>query len=213
MYCLCGMGTDYRIYSFLNLKDVEIRYLEWFKPEPEETTWAYAQRLADEIDTSEDFGIIGMSFGGMMATEVSKIVKPKFLVLISSIMTYEELPMIYRMAGGLGLHKLVQPLFVKSIQHVGNLFINEGAEKKEIVEEMTWECDPDFLQWAIGKGAKWKNSVEIDAIRIHGTSDIVLPMPRGKVDLKITGGTHLIVMTHGYEISQYLNSYIRDNFS
>lgn len=213
VYYLSGLGTDHRIFSFLNLKDVEIRYLEWLTPDPKETTWSYAERMSKNIDTSEDFGIIGMSFGGMMATEISKIVKPKFLVLISSVMTYKELPLLYRMAGGFGLHELLQPLLIKSMQHIYTQIVTEDPTKAEAIEEMVWDSDPAFLRWAVGKAANWKNSQKIDCIRIHGTKDKILPMPRGEVDFKIVGGGHLMVVTHSYEISEFLNSYIRDNFS
>ena len=40
----------------------------------------YAKRMAGKINTEEEFGILGVSFGGLVAVEMSKILKPKMTV-------------------------------------------------------------------------------------------------------------------------------------
>lgn len=45
--------------------------IEWIEPLPNETIEQYAKRLAQCIDTSQPYVIIGVSFGGLIATEIN----------------------------------------------------------------------------------------------------------------------------------------------
>ena len=98
IYCISGLGADYRVYDYLNLK-YELVHLNWIAPKNKETIESYAFRLSKFIDIREDFYLIGVSFGGLIATEISKIIRPKFLFLISSVHLKSELPLLYRFIG------------------------------------------------------------------------------------------------------------------
>ena len=51
--------------------------------------------------------LIGLSFGGIVATELSKIISVEKLILISSLKTKSEIPLIYRLAGKLHIHRII----------------------------------------------------------------------------------------------------------
>ena len=56
----------------------------------------YSRTLAQQIDTSRRFSIIGVSLGGMLAVEMSKYLQPEEVILIASAKTRDELPTKYR---------------------------------------------------------------------------------------------------------------------
>lgn len=198
------------MFSFLDIKDVEVRYLNWLKPNMKETMEDYAERMAQLIDTTKEFGIVGVSFGGMIGTEIAKRLKPSFLVLLSSAMTREELPKLYRIGGKLKLYKLLHPVFLRWGQFVVNWLVRtDQPDKRAIVSQMVRESDPDFLRWSVKMGATWKNEERVEAIRIHGTRDNILPMRNFKADYTIDQGRHLIVMTHPKEVSNFLNEELK----
>lgn len=76
-YFISGMGADKRVFTHIQLPEgFEAVFLDWLAPNREETLPSYAMRLADHIDTTEPFVLIGLSFGGMLATEIAKQYPP-----------------------------------------------------------------------------------------------------------------------------------------
>jgi len=205
-YCISGLGGDHRAFQYLQLEGVELKPLKCLKPEPSETIESYAARLAEGIDTTQEFGLIGLSFGGMLSVEISKIVKPKKLILISSILTKNELPLLYRLGGKTGLHRLLMPSMMKVVHPVLNGLRNSRRpEKRNIIAQMLRESDNDFLEWALATAANWQNETMVEAYRIHGTTDWILPIRTDGINFKIQGG-HLVIMTQARKISEHLNS-------
>ena len=80
-----------------------------------ESLKSYALRLAGGINQSVPFAIIGLSFGGMLATEMATVLHPQRTVLVSSVPTKQQLPWYYRLCGMIKLNKLT-PSFVISFK-------------------------------------------------------------------------------------------------
>ena len=71
-YFISGIGADYRLFTHIRLPEgFETCYVHWIPPEKDETLPVYARRLAEQIDTSEPFVLIGFSLGGIMAVEIA----------------------------------------------------------------------------------------------------------------------------------------------
>ncbi|UZR94880.1 hypothetical protein [Chondrinema litorale] len=111
IYAISGLGADERVFKYLKL-DCELIPLHWIKPQKNESIESYALRLSKNIDTKQEtFGILGVSFGGLIATEITKVLNPKFTILISSAETKGELRSIYRVFGKTHLIRLIPPIF------------------------------------------------------------------------------------------------------
>ncbi len=86
VYLISGLGADRTVFRNLIFSEgVKIHYLDWITPKTKESLRDYALRLAEGIDTSRTFCIMGLSFGGMLATEMTSVLKPQRTILISSI--------------------------------------------------------------------------------------------------------------------------------
>lgn len=83
LYAISGLGADERVFQYLKLEH-ELIPIPWLTPENGEPIEWYAKRMAAKINTEEEFVILGVSFGGLVAVEMSKILKPTITVLISS---------------------------------------------------------------------------------------------------------------------------------
>lgn len=110
IYGISGLGADERVFKFLNLK-FEFVPISWIEPLKNETIENYSKRLSKIIDSKKDFCLIGVSFGGLIAVEISKILNPKLTILISSAHTKDELRPIYRWFGKTKLIKII-PTFL-----------------------------------------------------------------------------------------------------
>ena len=105
-YFISGLGADRTVFRNIHLPSTfEPVHLNWIEPQKNESLPSYAFRLAEKIDPSKPFILIGLSFGGMLAVEISRIYKPKQLILISSIRSAQDLPLLYKWAGRLRLRE------------------------------------------------------------------------------------------------------------
>lgn len=73
--------------------------IEWIEPTSNESIIYYSKRLSKVINTSEKFCVLGVSFGGLIAMEISKLLKPELTILISSVETKNQLRLLFRWFG------------------------------------------------------------------------------------------------------------------
>ena len=83
VYFISGLGADKRAFSFLDLSFCEPVFIEWIKPLHKESLQQYALRLKEQIKEASPT-IVGMSFGGMLATEIAKLDATAKIIIISS---------------------------------------------------------------------------------------------------------------------------------
>lgn len=183
-----------------------MRHLEWIEPLAGETLPQYALRLAGGIDTSEEFAIVGLSFGGMIATEMARVLSPRQVVLISSAATAKELPGYYRLPGRLLLHKAVPYTLVKQPTPLTHWFLGARTpEEKQLVRAILKDTSPLFLRRAMHSILTWRNGERpANLYHIHGSGDKVLPLRLVKADRVIEGAGHLMVFSHAELISRII---------
>src|ERR1044071_2262482 len=105
VYFISGLAADERVFRHINLPEqYEAVHLAWLAPLPHESLPHYARRFSGRINGDEKFCLIGLSFGGMIAVEIARILRPEKLILISSISCPAHLPSYYKIAGFLRLH-------------------------------------------------------------------------------------------------------------
>src|SRR5687768_12225467 len=91
IYHISGLGADDRVFKFLQLKDVNEKFIRWIKPDSQESLSEYCKRLTSQIDPADKIVLIGISFGGIVAQEISKYIKVDKVIIISSIKSPSEL--------------------------------------------------------------------------------------------------------------------------
>lgn len=211
VYFLSGLGADRRMFSKLNLPDhLTIKHIDWIPQLKNESLANYASRLLMQIDTSKPFQLVGLSFGGIIATEISKIIKPTQIIIISSVSTCEQIPWYYKLAERLHLHLLLPNGLLKSSNAFTYwLFGIKTTEGKKLLKQILFETDGKYLKWALVKIAAWDNKIRTENLfHIHGTADKLLPIKFVQPDRKIIGGSHLMVYDKSEEISQLLTEKI-----
>lgn len=215
VYCISGLGADERVFRNIEVPGAELRFIKWIQPLYEETIISYARRLSAQFD-EENVSIIGLSFGGMMAIELSRIMDIRKIVLISSIKTRSELPSWMRTSGLLHAEKLLPqrqfssiPAF-RSLRPIQNYFLGvTNEEEKKIANEYRETVDPIYLKWSLNKVLNWKNvEVPENLTHIHGSNDHIFPLRYVKPTHVIRDGGHFMVMNKYEEINTILRSVI-----
>ena len=209
IYLLSGLGANYSAFKYLTFpSNVQTVFVDWLAPEKNEPIKNYAKRIAEKINTKEPFMLIGLSFGGMLATEVIEFVTPQKTILISSAARRQELPFYYKLAGALRLNKLFPAAVIKKGNVVINWLMGVSAIKdKNLVQEILTASNPEFSKWAINQIVNWKRTAAPEnIIRIHGNKDRVLPVINFKPQHLIKDGGHFMVANRANEISSIIGS-------
>ena len=205
LFLISGLGANERMFQRLNFHNFENVYIKWISPEKNETISDYASRLLTQINQENPI-IIGLSLGGMMAVEISKIIKTEKIILISSAKDKFEIPKLYQLAAYLNLNTLIpRQLYKKSNFFIYWLFGVKKREDKNLLKEVLRDTDLDFVVWAINEILNWKNvKVPENLFRIHGSNDHLLPMKVSTPDFEIKNGSHLMVLNKAEEVSEAL---------
>jgi len=212
VYFISGLGADKRAFSFLDLSFCEPAFIEWVPPAKQETLTSYAERLFQCIN-DEEAVIVGLSLGGMLATEMALQHPLLKVILISTAKTYREIPSYLRC----WRHFPVYNYFSKNQLHwSGHLVLKilgaKGVEQQQLQRQIIKTSDPSFTKWAMDAVVHWKNEiVPKNVYHIHGSADKLLPLRYVKADHVIKNGEHVMIMDRADELSALLKKLIVHN--
>jgi hypothetical protein len=207
LYFISGLGADKRVFQNLRLPEpFQINYVEWAPVSAETNMENYCELLSRQIDQSMPFSIIGLSFGGVIAIELSRKLNPVQTVIISSFCFKKEVPKFYIFLGRTRLYKLLPSrMMLRPNGFVLNLFGAKTAGTAKMLRNILTETDPGFFRWAINQLFTWDNSWKPENfLRIHGTDDKILPYRSNMNAITVEGGSHLMVYNKAEIVSEIL---------
>jgi len=209
VYFISGLGADKRAFNFLDLSFCNPVFIDWIEPLPKETLKGYALRMRNEID-EENPTIVGLSFGGMLTTEMAKVNPNIKALIVSSNKLPSEFPWLLKIGKIFPAYKWTSGNFNKKFNQTFSWFLGvKGTEQRKIRQALIRDSDPKFTKWAIEAILHWdNNTVPANIIHIHGTADKLLPYRYVKVDYTVEGGEHLMVMDKAEELSVLLKKLI-----
>ncbi|MBC7450189.1 MAG: alpha/beta hydrolase [Cytophagales bacterium] len=207
VYFFSGLGADKRAFQKLVLPDqYTVKHIDWIPPDKNESIQEYAKRIGSCIDTSVPFSIVGLSFGGIMAIEVSKIFPPVQTIIISSIARSDQLPWYFSIPKILKLYAWIPSSELKKQNGLTNWFFGaQTPEVQQLLLQILTDTDTAFLRWAIRTIFTWENNTTTgNVFHIHGDSDRLFPLSFVQPDVTIRNGGHLMVYSNAAEISAIL---------
>lgn len=211
VYFISGLGADERVFKKLKLPhNINVRHVHWIEPFKNESLQNYCKRLAEQIDTTDEFIIIGMSFGGLAAVELSKIIHPKQIIIISTVATAKEFPLQFKLLRLSKLYKLIPVSLLKIPMPVLYWFFGvETNYEKHLLKSFIKTVSRNYLSWSIHVVLNWKNKQRpANTFHIHGTADRIFPYQRTHADALIKGGGHLMVHNRADDVSKILSEYL-----
>ena len=210
LYFLAGLGFDYRIFGNLELNSPRINYLSWMEPDDEESLDNYVKRISEQIDKTKPFILIGHSFGGIIVQEISKIISPEKVIIISSIKSKEEIPVTLKFLKNIPLYKFFNQKLILATFPIWAKAFGYGSEKGRILfVQMISNCTDNYFRWAMDKIVNWSGNDNSDkVIHIHGSNDKTFFLNRIKDPIIIPDGSHFMVFSKAEEVSEVLNKII-----
>lgn len=207
IYFISGLGADRRAFQKIRLSKLyQIHHIDWIDPLPGESLKQYVSRLATQVDQTAPFSIVGLSFGGVIAIEMSKMLRPKKLIIISSISRRSELPKMFQLISAMNIHKMIPAsIYKKPTRIVAKFFGAKRDSDRKLLYQIFETSNGTFLKWAVDQLLKWKNIDRPDNLyHIHGAKDKLLPVGITQADIIIPGAGHLLIITHASKVSQVL---------
>ena len=215
IYLFSGLGADKSVFDNLSfLKNRKHKFIEWEKPQCDNLE-KYASQLARQINKNKKVILIGVSFGGMLVSELSKCIKTEKIILISSVSNSTELPFLYRLLGKLKLYLFI-PTFLLTKPNkllsfafgtICKKYKNEEKQLYQIIKNSNPKFAKSFIKMIMNWSTKNENKLIINSIfKIHGTNDLIIPHSKNNISNQFLtkGGGHFMILTHSEEVNTIL---------
>jgi len=198
VYFMPGLAANASIFERILLPEdqFDTYFMEWEIPFDEETLSEYAQRISGKV-THKNPVLVGVSFGGILVQEMAQFLKPKKIIIISSVKSNVEFPTTFKLAKQTKAYKLIPTSLIDNVYNLAQFTFGEKVIKRLKLYQMFLTVrDKKYLDWSIEKIILWdRKKVDPNVIHIHGDADEVFPIKYIKNCIEIKGGTHLMILT------------------
>ena len=170
----------------------------------------YSKRISKQIDTTQQFILIGVSLGGMIISELMDSLNPEKSIIISSAKSRSELPFRYRFQKAIPLYKIVPPkLMLAGAKFLQPIVEPDRNTNKATFKSMLASKDPLYMKRTVEMIIKWEREIEQNNItHIHGTKDRTIPIRNVNPTHIIEGGSHMMTLTEPSPINKILSDYL-----
>ena len=208
IYLVPGLAASSDIFEYLDIPqdNFELHYLNWLVPlSQSESIYEYAKRMCALVK-HENPVLVGVSFGGMMVQEMSKIIPVKKIIIISSVKSKHELPRRLKLARVSKLYKVLPTKMITNIENYTKYAFGNTIKKRvHLYSKYLAMRDKDYLPWALHNVLNWQQeNPPNDIVHIHGNKDMIFPIKHVKNCTVMEGGTHVMILNKAKHISQLL---------
>ncbi len=213
VYLMPGMSANSLIFERIEFpSNFSLHYLEWIDPRKDESLEEYAKRFSKLIIHKNPI-LIGVSFGGVLIQEISKIIKYNKLIIISSIKCNEELPPHMKFGKITKSYKLLPLKWINDFESLISFVLGPKIKKRvELYRKYLSKRDQNYLNWCIRELIEWKQNKPIDnIIHIHGSKDVIFPTNLLSDYIELPGGDHAMILKRAEWISKKIPILIKGN--
>lgn len=207
IFLLPGMTRDYPVFSRLMPLLSNVTIVNFPDPEPNESLPNYAKRMADHFP--QDCIIAGVSFGGILALEISRIIQPTGCILISSVSSPRQFPPGIRACRSFGVLNCMRLL-----KATGWLttWLPKSIRPAFLMRMVKLTGDSShWYRWAMSAVLDWRpNSTGLNSpvLQIHGDADTTFPVRYVTPDVVIRNGRHGLPISNPIETADAIVDFI-----
>jgi hypothetical protein len=214
VYFMPGLAASSTIFERIKLDEAifEVCLLEWKIPLAKESLSDYALRITKNVK-HENPVLIGVSFGGILVQEMSKHIKTRKIIIISSVRSNLEFPRRMKIGKSTKAYKLIPMKLLLNIENLAKFSFGEKVNKRiKLYEKFLAVRDLNYLQWAVESVICWdRTEIDEKVIHIHGDQDDVFPIKYIKKCIIVKGGTHIMIINKYKWLNENLPSIILED--
>ena len=206
VYLMPGMSANSLIFEKIKFpENFKLHKLDWINPDIDESIENYAKRLSEKI-VHKNPVLIGVSFGGILVQEISKIIKVNKLIIISSIKCNKEMPSHMKFGKITKSYKLLPVKWINDFESLISFVLGPKIKKRvDLYRKYLSVRDENYLSWSLREMIEWKQSKPLkNIIHIHGTKDLVFPTLYIKNFIEVPRGDHAMILKRAEWINQNL---------
>jgi pimeloyl-ACP methyl ester carboxylesterase len=210
-----GLAANSKIFEFIRLpKPFVIHKLEWIDPLPNESIQSFSKRMCEKIKKKNPI-LLGVSFGGIIVQEMSKIIPCHKVIIISSVKSYKEFPIHIMLGRKSKAYKYFPTQWIdKTEDFIGFVFGPSMRKRMGLYKHYLSFRSKEYLQWALHHFFQWdQKEADPKVIHIHGTHDALIPVFNIKNYIAVKGGTHAMILRKAHLLNEILPEIILKNTS
>ena len=213
VYLMPGMSANSLIFERIKFpNNYTPHLLDWIEPVKSESIKEYAIRFSKLIKHKNPV-LIGVSFGGILVQEISKIIKCSKVIIISSVKSNKELPLMMQIGKKTKAYKFFNVNWINDFESLALFVFGPIVRNRiELYRKYLSVRDENYLKWSIHQIVNWdqKNPLK-DIIHIHGNIDLVFPSIYIKKAIFVSGGTHAMILRKASWLNKNLPIIISNN--
>jgi len=186
--------------------------VQWLDNEPDESINSYSRRIIEQYQIKENDIVAGLSFGGILAQEIARILDHEEVILISSFRDIADLRSVYRIGLRTGLYRLAPNFRIPIVDEIIAYNLNsENQDSKPILKKMLEQTDYQLLKWSLQKIAELPARVKDNffAYNIIGNNDKILKTWHNDHTTIIDGGSHFMVYEKAEEVTEAIKKILK----
>ena len=206
---LPGMGADARMFREQMKVFPQLIVPEWIPPLRNETLVQYAHRFADAINPGMPFYLGGASFGGIIAYEMAKHLRPQALFLLACGRSHQHMTGWLKKVRSIAHLTYVLPWDMASlVSELGLSFIGDKMPFTiRVLLKHMHHKETAFMKWSLHAILRWKPSTVIHDFpvhHLHGERDPFFPAKHCGACQIVPGAGHLLTRTHHQVVNQFI---------
>ena len=211
---LPGLGADRRLFRGQEDAFPDLVVPPWISPQAQESLAGYAQRFAETLAPARPFILGGVSFGGMVAYEMARHLRPEAVLLIGSCRSPKAVGHLFR------VFRPILPILPVWFFDLVRACAPWGLRMARGLSPAQWElcvaisrdADPRLIKWGCRAILGWKPGPlpGVRIFQIHGQRDLLISAKRAGADELVPDGGHLICLTHTELVNEFLMRSTKD---
>ena len=210
-FFISGLGADKT--AFQNLSDFGTNkiMIEWLSNEPKESLYHYSERIIEKYGITSADILVGLSFGGLVVQQIADILKPDYVILVSSFRTKDDLRIQFSTGLKLKMHKLMPKIKSEVIGSMVANFLNSGSsQSRSALKAMLASTDMKLMKWSLEKIYEQHEPLasEITKYSLIGNKDRIIKPWKIDTTYIVEGGSHIMVFDMAAEVSAIIREII-----
>jgi len=214
VYFMPGLAASPLIFENIHLPEdlYECFYLEWLLPVGNEPLADYAKRIAQNIKHDNPI-LIGVSFGGVIVQELSRVINARKVIIISSVRCNAEFPRRMRFAKMTHAYRFFPTGIMTRVHWLAKVAVGNNviSRRLNLYEKFLSVRDKKYLDWALKSIILWDRAVpDENVVHIHGDADEVFPPKYLKNFIPVKGGKHIMIINKYKWLNENLPQLLAD---
>lgn len=197
-----GMTPSRRIFEKLKPQLDSCEIVDWIPPVRAKTIPEYAAELVAELGVDASCDLLGVSFGGIVAQEVARLLGTPLCFVVSSAGSASEFRSTQRLLAR--FPKCGDQTMLKTVGAIAQGWPRSGSSMSTVRARKFQGQHGKWFRWATSAALRWQAtpSGQPGIVRIHGDRDRTFPHGVRYADIVIPGAGHMLALTHSGELAR-----------